>query len=44
MIFEMMKAEVREGLLINPYYKGRMGGGQINSKDRARIWNLLFMC
>lgn len=38
MMFEMMKAEMKEGLIICPYSKKK---GCFSSRERAKIWNIL---
>ncbi len=38
MMFEMMKAEIKDGLIICPYSKKKHF---FSSRERAKIWNIL---
>jgi hypothetical protein len=38
MMFEMMKTEMKDGLIICPYSKKK---NFISSRERAKIWNIL---
>jgi hypothetical protein len=38
MLFEMMKVEMKDGLIIYPYSKKK---NFLSSRERAKIWNIL---